>query len=80
MSIQFRKDLPIVTAEGLPQLVEWLAQHDGQVFRLKAIRGEAYLQVLGPEDEARHVPINITSTAPGSLKLISNFAATPIRD
>lgn len=77
MSIQFRKNLAVVTAEGLPQLVEWLAQHDGQAFRLKAIRGEAYFQALGPEDEACRVPVNITSKAPGKLKLISNFAATP---
>jgi hypothetical protein len=77
MSIQFRKNLAVVTAENLPQFVEWLEQHKRQVFRLKAIRGEAYFQALGREDEACRVPINITSKSPGNLKLISNFAATP---
>jgi hypothetical protein len=77
MSIQFRKNLAVVTVDDLPQLAAWLAQHSGQVFRLKAVRGDAYFQALGPEDEACRVPINITSKAPGNLKLISNFAATP---
>ena len=77
MSIQLQKDLAIVSKEDLPELGRWLGQHLGQVFKLKAIRGEAYFQALGPEDEACRLPINITSKAPGNLKLISNFAATP---
>jgi predicted NAD-dependent protein-ADP-ribosyltransferase YbiA (DUF1768 family) len=77
MTIQLRKNLAVVTAENLPELVAWLEQHDGQVFRLRAIRGEAFFQALGPEDEACRKPVNITSRSPGNLKLISNFAATP---
>jgi predicted NAD-dependent protein-ADP-ribosyltransferase YbiA (DUF1768 family) len=77
MSVHLRKNLAVVTPDDVPQLAGWLEQHSGQIFRLKSIRGEAYFQALGPEDEACRVPINITSKAPGNLKLISNFAATP---
>lgn len=77
MSIQLRKQLAVVPAQDLPQLADWLERHDGDVFRLKAIRGDAYFQALGPEMEACRVPINISSRAPGTLRLISNFAHTP---
>ena len=73
--MQFRKDLIIIPAS--PELAQWLDTYNRRVFRFRAIRGEAYLQCLGPEDEARNIPINITSKAPGELKFISNFAETP---
>jgi predicted NAD-dependent protein-ADP-ribosyltransferase YbiA (DUF1768 family) len=77
MSIQLRKNLAIITGKDDPGFIEWLERYHGQVFRLKAIRGEAFFQALGSEDEACRVPINITSKSPGDLRLISNFAAVP---
>jgi predicted NAD-dependent protein-ADP-ribosyltransferase YbiA (DUF1768 family) len=77
MNIVFRKNLAVITPQDLPELAEWLTQHEGQVFRLRAIRGAAFFQALGLEDEACRTPINITSKSPGDLKLISNFAPTP---
>lgn len=77
MAIQLRKNLAVITPDQAPGFSEWLQQHDGHVFRLRVIRGDAFFQGLGPEADARREPINITSRAPGALKLISNFAATP---
>lgn len=77
MPTGFRKDLAVLDPGDFPGLAEWLARHDGQVFRLKSIRGEAFFQSLGAEDDARRTPINITSKSPGELRLISNFAHTP---
>jgi predicted NAD-dependent protein-ADP-ribosyltransferase YbiA (DUF1768 family) len=77
MPIQFRKNLAIIPKDLDPQLTEWLDNHGGQVFRLRAIRGDAYFQCLGHEEEACRIPINITSSTPGELKFVSNFAATP---
>jgi predicted NAD-dependent protein-ADP-ribosyltransferase YbiA (DUF1768 family) len=77
MPIEFRKNLAIIPRDLDPQLSEWLGNHDGEVFRLRAIRGDAYFQCLGHEDEACRIPVNITSSAPGELKWVSNFAATP---
>jgi predicted NAD-dependent protein-ADP-ribosyltransferase YbiA (DUF1768 family) len=77
MSLELRNELAILSPDLHPDLKAWLDLHDGQVFRLRAIRGEAFFQALGPEAEVRRIPINITSRSPGSLKLISNFAQTP---
>ncbi len=73
--MQFRKDLIIIPADA--DLAEWLSIYNGQLFRFRAVRGEAHLQCLGPEEAARNIPINITSKAAGELKFISNFAETP---
>jgi predicted NAD-dependent protein-ADP-ribosyltransferase YbiA (DUF1768 family) len=73
--MQFRKDLLIIPAS--PDLAKWLNTYNGQVFRFRAVNGDAHLECLGPEDAARNIPINITSRAPGELKFISNFAETP---
>jgi len=47
------------------------------VFHLAPGGRGAALHDLGPRDAALRTPINITSRAPGALRLISNFAATP---
>ncbi len=52
-------------------------ESEGRVFRLShSGRGIQFID-LGPEDEARNRPINITSQAPPPFDLISNFAHTP---
>jgi predicted NAD-dependent protein-ADP-ribosyltransferase YbiA (DUF1768 family) len=78
MLVQLRKNLLVLRPEEGDDnsLADWLAAHDGQVFRLRHKDGAA-LHALGPEAEARREPINITSRAPMPLKLASNFAHTP---
>ena len=77
MQVELRRNLAHLVGEGDPAFSDWLAEHDGHVFRLKLIRGEAYFQGLGPEAVACREPINVTSRAPLPFRLISNFAATP---
>src|SRR6202040_1486342 len=78
MNVRLRKGLLIVTPEEGDTLADWLDAHNGQVFRLRAIKGgSALLQAIGPEPEACRIPINITSHTPEPLRLISNFAHTP---
>jgi predicted NAD-dependent protein-ADP-ribosyltransferase YbiA (DUF1768 family) len=78
--VRLRKELIVLTAEETEAsaFVDWLSGHVGQVFRLREIKGgSATLHAIGPEDEACRVPLNITSSAPLPLRLISNFAHAP---
>jgi hypothetical protein len=79
MKVSFKPGLIILAPEdaadrdALQALSAASADH---VFHLAPGHGAA-LHDLGPRDEALRTPINITSRAPGALRLISNFAATP---
>lgn len=48
----------------------------GHVFRLTHSGAGLQFLDLGPEDDAKNAPINITSSAPAPFHLISNFAET----
>ncbi|WP_374571179.1 NADAR family protein [Phenylobacterium sp.] len=50
---------------------------EGHVFRMMHSGAGVQFIDLGPEDEARNLPLNITSASPPPLDLISNFAAAP---
>jgi predicted NAD-dependent protein-ADP-ribosyltransferase YbiA (DUF1768 family) len=77
MIVQMRKGIlvlqPVGAAAG--DVDEWASAHDGQIFRMRrGNEGALRFHAIGPEDEVCRVPINITSRAPGTLKMISNFA------
>ncbi len=68
----------VMDEDDVDEAHAWKAAHLGHVFRLSAGEGPAIvLQGLGPEEDARRVPINITSMSPAPLDLVSNFAHTP---
>ena len=67
---RFEKKICLNLADGLGSI--W-----GRSSSSRRYEAKLSFQALGPEDEACRLPINITSKAPGNLKLISNFAATP---
>jgi predicted NAD-dependent protein-ADP-ribosyltransferase YbiA (DUF1768 family) len=76
MTIRLRKDPAILIGARTPCLDAWLEMHDGQVFKLKAVQGDAYFHALRKQRPAPREPINITFKAPGLWRLISNIAAT----
>lgn len=58
-------------------LKEWITANDGVAFSVTATPDPgAALIALGPRAEARE-PLNVTSSSPDPIRLISNFAPTP---
>ena len=81
MKVIFKPGLIILSPENAADrdaLKALNAASSDHVFHL-APGGGAALHDLGPRDAALRTPINITSRAPGALRLISNFAATPFK-
>jgi predicted NAD-dependent protein-ADP-ribosyltransferase YbiA (DUF1768 family) len=66
------------TEDEREALASWRAAHEGFVFASQPNSGEgAMLASLGPRPQACREPINVTSTSPDPIRLISNFAPTP---
>ena len=82
MIVRLKQNLLVVTAESEQEresLVLWGGEVDGHIFRLTLQDAQTFrLTAIGPEAEARHEPINVTSRSTDpAIQLISNFAHTP---
>jgi hypothetical protein len=66
------------TEDEREALASWRAAHEGFAFATQPNSGAgATLHGLGPRPQACREPINVTSTSPDPIRLISNFAPTP---
>jgi predicted NAD-dependent protein-ADP-ribosyltransferase YbiA (DUF1768 family) len=82
MKVRLRDHHLVIIPEAADEveLAAWKAAHAGCVFLLRVDTGRgAALSDLGPRDIACREPINVTSKHPDpQIRLISNFATTPI--